>query len=688
MLRRNFLKGTAGALGVGALAGQAAAATGEKQIPAVEFYSTSSLLDSSYDALTDDSVVACWAAKTATNEDADGNGDAYIYPDELAIPVAATDWNVTGFGSILVADSDVTFEYGNEEFLLNVWDSDLGGSGTVLWDESHGQYWTLSKCSSFESYAEDNGYDVRPTSDLSADLRDADAVVVTSPGDFTETELQELYDFVANGGAVYLHDQADYSNYDETENLNDIAGYLGLDFRFNDDEVLDSENNDGNDYEPVTDEFNDWTFDYFDDRRGRGLDYGKTYEVTVTDVTDGDTVDVEFPDGSTENIRILGLDTPETSRNSRYERVQEWEGISDENYLTSVGGDAKNWAKSQLANETVDLFFDPNEPVRDPFGRVLGYLRYDKTGDGSRDTLYNREVLRQGYARVYDSTLSKHDDFLQTELDARADGRNVWSASDPAASSEIRDRAVDDQFFPNASSVRTTTGAVADSRVPVYAESTATQRLDGGVSYSDVPLVAVDESVNTAMVGGLTISESYEKSEGFGVDTSDYENFVFLTNLIDYLGDGTGEVLIDGGHGQFGHDYSLSAEDAAYYLRYLEGQGGIQFRGVNDVTDSSLSGARALIVTPPTCAYAQSELDAVSTFVSNGGSLVLLGSAKTEDVFDEPRRLLDDVAAGVGSDLRLNDDQVVDSSNNVNGDEEIPATTRFDSSFPLFDPYS
>jgi hypothetical protein len=60
---------------------------------------------------------------------------------------------------------------------------------------------------------------------------------------------------------------------------------------------------------------------------------GETHTVDVVAVTDGDTLDVRFPDGSKEELRIVGLDTPETKRNRRFERVQEWEGVDDTNDL-------------------------------------------------------------------------------------------------------------------------------------------------------------------------------------------------------------------------------------------------------------------------------------------------------------------------------------------------------------------
>jgi Micrococcal nuclease (thermonuclease) homologs len=580
--------------------------------------------------------------------------------------------------------------------VLNVFDSDLGGSGTILWDEGHGQYWTTGRCSTFVSAAESAGYDVQTTFDVANDLSGADAVVITSPGDFATYELSALFDFVDAGGAVYLFDESDYRNYDETENLNDIAGYLQLGFRFNDDQVVDDSTNDGNFYEPVTGAFNTAAFDYFGGGDGGGggggggdqlddissLQKGTTYTVQVTSVADGDTATVEGVNGNTESVRVLGVDTPETPGNASAEEVDEWEGIGSIDYLQSEGTAAKNWATGELDGAVVDLFFDTEEPIRDPFDRVLGYLRYDRTGDGTRNTLYNRRLIEEGYARVYDSSLAKHDAFVDAEVTARDAGRQVWRQSDPANSTEFRDRTVQEVFVPIPSSVRTTGGAVADGRVPVRAESTATQQLSGGVSYDQPPLVAVDESVNTAMIGGPSLDEFYDS------DASGYEQFTFVSNLIDYLGSNTGPVYIDGGHGQFGHIYSQSAEDAVQYLRHLEGEGGIQLRGVNDITASRLSGGRALIVTLPTVAYTAAELDALSTFVSNGGSLILVGANRTDTSNPDPRALLDDVAAGVGTDLRLNGDSVSDSSNNANGDPDYLTTANFDTSFPLFDKFA
>jgi PKD repeat protein len=167
------------------------------------------------------------------------------------------------------------------------------------------------------------------------------------------------------------------------------------------------------------------------------------------------------------------------------------------------------------------------------------------------------------------------------------------------------------------------------------------------------------------------------------VDTSVYENFVFLTNLLDYLADANGDVLIDGGHGQFAVDYALSSEDAAYYQRYLEGQD-IGFEQVNAITEDNLSRGRALLVTTPVDSFSDDEVSAISSFVDGGGAVVLLGSAAAPS---DARSNLNDLAASLGTDLRLNDDQVVDSQQNVNDDQTVPVTGTFDDSFPLFEAY-
>jgi len=254
MRRRRFIELTATA----ALAGSAAATAGHNSgsnVSRLHFQSTGSFYGADGGPLTDDAYVPVWAADTASNTDADYDYDAFEYWDSRQIPLMAVDSGVVAFGSTLVDDTSLTGEYDNVQFLLNVWNAEVG-SGTVLWDESNSQYWTLDKFSQFRDAAESDGFDVQPTDNIYNDLSDADAAVITAPGEYLSYgELDGLARFVANGGTLFLHDQSDYNDYDATQRLNQICQRLGTVFQFNDDQVYDYDNNAGRSYQPTTDTF-------------------------------------------------------------------------------------------------------------------------------------------------------------------------------------------------------------------------------------------------------------------------------------------------------------------------------------------------------------------------------------------------------------------------------------------------
>ncbi|WP_123536890.1 thermonuclease family protein [Halosimplex salinum] len=406
-----------------------------------------------------------------------------------------------------------------------------------------------------------------------------------------------------------------------------------------------------------------------------------THTVTVVEVTDGDTVDVRFDDGREEEVRIVGLDTPETERNRRFERTQEWPGMDDPERLAEWGERGKEFARERLAGETVTLSFDPSEPARGNYGRLLGYLEYDDRGE---TVFYNRELVAEGYARAYHSGITTHDALAGAEERAREADRGLWGETDPGATDPVRDDPVEELFLPWPTSVRAADGPLASERAPVRAESTATQtvRASSAVDYGDdpIPLVGVDRDARVAVVGGLLVHEDYEQSEGFPVDTSEFGGFPFLTNLLAWLAGRDGDVLVDGGHGQFGVDYALSAEDAAYYRRYLEGQG-LELVQRNRLSGPFLDRGRGLLVATPVGPLGEGELDRVRSFRDGGGSVVLLGSAAAPA---HARENLNRVAEGLGSDLRANADLVRDVDHNVDDDPALPTTGRFDRSLPLF----
>jgi endonuclease YncB( thermonuclease family) len=647
----------------------------EETIDQVLLDSVSSLLDANEETLTDDSLIAIWAESTASNTDEDGDADAVDYPGGTDIPVVAVDNGVVGItGPFVSTDTDFS-TYGNEEFLLNVYDDLLGGSGTILHDEGHGQFYTLASnggddFQAFADYVENNGYTYEATTDIVSDLSGADAVTITSPSNaFTDSELDALSSFVDDGGAVFLHDQSDFRNFDATANHNEIAGELGVGFRFNDDQVTDDTNNAGQPFRPTTENFNQEEFpDFFLNRDGLSLelDPSESYEVEVVSVTDGDTVDVAFddPDNTRDTVRIVGIDTPETG--STDERLQEYEGIDDGSALKTEADNATNYAVDQLASETVTLSFDEGEGLRGNFGRLLGVL---ELSDGS---VYNANVIEDGWARAYDSGLGQHDAYWELEQDARANDRGIWSISDPAATPEVGDDPVEELFFPEPVEV---TGP----ETPVLSEN-------------GEPLVALDTDANAAAIGGPLIEEAFEANEG-GPGIDDYGVYPFLTNVIDALGTGTGPVIVDGGHGQFASDFAVSAEDTAYYLRYLEGQspGDEAFIGLEgvvevasdpgpDLLDGSDPAARALIVSTPTTELTPAERSEIVDFANAGGAVVMLGTAADTGALGNFDPLLSDL----GTDVGFTTDPVTDATNNLDGDPSSPTTTNFDETGGLF----
>ncbi len=748
MRRRRFVE----LLGGVALAGSVTA-RGEVSGRELECFSASSLVGADGRALSTGRA-AVLTESTARTRDFDGVGDPVSYTG--ATPVAVVDGSVVGVGTPLVADEEVGVD--NVVAYLDAWDALVDGD-TVLWDEGHDQNWTLDRFRGFTDAAAERGYDVRASSFLEVEVEQADAVVMMPPRWDVWAETREaLSSFVADGGTLFLHNQADFQSRDETARLNRVCEAVGADFRFNDDQVIDRQRNDGEEYRPLTTNLPsgspfagddggggtgdslsavisgptavaperavtfdgadsvdpdgrvvgfEWTFEDGTTKVGRTVEHswlfageyavtltvegvdGETASATrtvrvaenaggggeservavpVTRVSDGDTVSVRYQ-GQEESVRVLGVDTAETPDNQEYEREEEWEGIDSLDVLGRWGRRGSEFAASELSvGDTVEIAFDDAEGRRDPFDRLLAYVYYDASGDGARDTLYNRRLVEEGVARVYGSSLTKHDEFWRVEQDAQEAGRGVWSESTPELSVRYRNRPVEEVFVPNPAPVTTVAGDPARNRVPV--------RPDAGGD----PLAAVDEDARVAAVGGLMIDETYEAEEGFGRNTERYDNFTLCSNLLDYLSDRDGSVVIDGGHGQFGADWALSAEDAAYYGRHLEGES-VELRQVNTLDEADLSAARSVIVTTPASDFTPAERDAVRSFRDSGGSVLLMGSGTAPD---RARRRLDDLAEALDSDLRFGRGTVRDPVNNLNGDPALPVVSSFDRELPLF----
>lgn len=146
-----------------------------------------------------------------------------------------------------------------------------------------------------------------------------------------------------------------------------------------------------------------------------------TMTVEIAAVEDGDTFWFKNESGQRVGIRLIGVDTPEI-RGKNY--PQEYEGIPNTSagrqWLYEWGHYIRTQTRERLVGETVRLEFDPSLPKRDYYGRLVAYVYLD-------GTLLNRQLLADGYARVYPMGFEKRPSFKRTAASAKDAERGIWS---------------------------------------------------------------------------------------------------------------------------------------------------------------------------------------------------------------------------------------------------------------------
>lgn len=151
------------------------------------------------------------------------------------------------------------------------------------------------------------------------------------------------------------------------------------------------------------------------------IDGGEVRQATVTRVVDGDTVEVEFSNGETDTIRLIGVDTPET--NPANEDPSEFnvpDTARGSEWLLRWSEEAKGTAKEDIGGKQVQIVTDPNTDKRGSYGRLLAYVYVS----GSN---FNRQLVKRGLARRYDdSQFTLRSEFGQIEQNAQNANRGVW----------------------------------------------------------------------------------------------------------------------------------------------------------------------------------------------------------------------------------------------------------------------
>ncbi len=130
---------------------------------------------------------------------------------------------------------------------------------------------------------------------------------------------------------------------------------------------------------------------------------------TISRVVDGDTVEISPAIGGVIDVRLIGVDTPETKE----------PGCAPQPY----GTEASSYAESALSGQEVGLEFDVEKTDR--YGRLLAYV-YPASLGGE---MFNEDLVEGGYAQAYPYPPNTRyaDRFVAAQESASASGLGIWS---------------------------------------------------------------------------------------------------------------------------------------------------------------------------------------------------------------------------------------------------------------------
>jgi len=135
--------------------------------------------------------------------------------------------------------------------------------------------------------------------------------------------------------------------------------------------------------------------------------HNKTF--TVVNVVDGDTIDIDIPDGNNiyTRIRLWGIDTPETKQ---------------PNFgVMYFGPEAAEFAGKLVLGKPVMVYLDEGNNTRGKYGRLLAYVKLPNDG------FLNEVLLTEGFA--YADVRFRHslyNKYGQLESSARSLKKGLW----------------------------------------------------------------------------------------------------------------------------------------------------------------------------------------------------------------------------------------------------------------------
>lgn len=152
--------------------------------------------------------------------------------------------------------------------------------------------------------------------------------------------------------------------------------------------------------------------------------------LTVTRVIDGNTLKLS----NGEKVRLIGVDTPESSYNAKLRSDAKRTGRSAKEII-KIGKQATEFTRKLVLGKQVSLEYDVQP--KDPYGRTLAYvsfyyldprLKYVEGEKEGQTIFLNATLIKAGYAQVLTVPPNvKHQDlFVKLEKEAREKGRGLW----------------------------------------------------------------------------------------------------------------------------------------------------------------------------------------------------------------------------------------------------------------------
>lgn len=134
--------------------------------------------------------------------------------------------------------------------------------------------------------------------------------------------------------------------------------------------------------------------------------HGKTF--AVANVVDGDTIDIDFPDGKYDNtrIRLWGIDTPESKHPQK--------GVC------YFGPQAAEFTTTTVLGKQVTVYLEKHR-TRGKYGRLLAYVQLPDR------RFLNEVLLSEGFA--YADLRFRHSfyqNYKQLEASARSRNKGLW----------------------------------------------------------------------------------------------------------------------------------------------------------------------------------------------------------------------------------------------------------------------